>query len=66
MNENEIDEIRNRIIRLEQQVHWGDKDKKGSEFNAVSLLKSQISFLWEQDSFREFALHQKRNVTESF
>lgn len=66
MNEDEIDEIRNGIIQLEQQVHWGDKDKKVSEFNADSLLKSQISFLWEQDFFREFALHQKQNVIESF
>ena len=59
---NEIDELKKEIKSLKQQVNC--RDKLVGENNSDILLKSQISFLQEQNPFIKTELHQKQNVIE--
>ena len=59
---NEIDELKKEMKILKQQVNC--KDKLVAENNSEILLKSQISFLQEQNSFIKTELQQKQIVIE--
>ena len=60
---NEIDELKKEIKRLKQQVNYC-RHKLVGENNSKTSLKSQISFLQEQNSFIKTELHQKLIVIE--
>ena len=59
---NEIDELKKEIKSLKQQVNC--RDKLVVENNSEILLKSQISFLQEQNSFIKTGLQQNQIVIE--
>ena len=59
---NEIDKLKKEIKSLKQQVNC--RDKLVAENNSEILLKSQISFLQEQNSFIKSGLQQKQIVIE--
>ena len=58
----EIDGLKKEIKSLKQQVNC--KDKLVAENDSEILLKSQISFLQEQNSFTKTELQQKQIVIE--
>ena len=58
----EIDGLKKEVKSLKQQVNC--KDKLVSENNSEILLKSQISFLQEQNSYIKTELQQKQIVIE--
>ena len=59
---NEIDELKKEIKSLKQHVNL--RDKLVAENNSEILLKSQISFLEEQNYFIKTELQQKQIVIE--
>ena len=59
---NEIDELKKEMKNLKQQGNC--RDKLAAENNSGILLKSQISFLQEQNSFIKTELQQKQIVAE--
>ena len=58
----EIDGLKKEVKSLKQQVNC--KDKLVAENNSEILLKSQISFLQEQNSYIKTELQQKQIVIE--
>ena len=58
----EIDGLKKEVKSLKQQVNC--KDKLVAENNSEILLKSQISFLQEQNSFIKTGLQQNQIVIE--
>ena len=60
----EIDELKKEIKSLQQQVNC--RDKLVAENNWEILLKSQTSFLQEQNSFIKTELQQNRLLLKNF
>ena len=61
---NEIDKLKKEIKSLQQQVNC--RDKLVAENNWEILLKSQTSFLQEQNSFIKTELQQNRLLLKNF